>query len=333
MKIGIAIEDTWDFFHEIYAEFQAHHDVTLFERRSTRSPVFYTRINRYLFNQDMGQLLRSNDLVFFEWSSHLLAAASHMPKTCKIVTRLHRFELNEWADKVNWDNVDLMIVVCEQKKREVLARFPQLTEKIEVVYGAVDPKKFTPVDKPYAGDIGILCHLTPRKRVYDLILAFYNLLKVDPNFKLHIGGGMHVAYRDYHEAMVDTVERLGLSDDVIFYGHVDNAEEWLNNMDVIISNGYSEGLQVSALEAMSSGRHVLSHFWPGAEEMLPLSHLYFTDDQLIEKLVEYAQTTADQKKEKSAEMRQTVVEKFNIDVARKDIRKLVESIGAGTYRA
>ena len=104
-------------------------------------------------------------------------------------------------------------------------------------------------------------------------------------------------------------------------------------MDVIVSNGYSEGLQVSALEAMSSGRHVLSHFWPGAEEMLPLSHLYFTDDQLIEKLVEYAQTTADQKKEKSAEMRQTVVEKFNIDVARKDIRKLVESIGAGTYRA
>ena len=106
MKLGVAIEDTWDFFHEIYTDFQSHHDVTLFERRETNSPVFYTRINRYIFNQDLAKLMQENDLVFFEWSSHLLAAATNLPKTCKIVTRLHRFELNEWADKIDWDKVD-----------------------------------------------------------------------------------------------------------------------------------------------------------------------------------------------------------------------------------
>ena len=25
MRLGVAIEETWDFFHEIYADFEAHH--------------------------------------------------------------------------------------------------------------------------------------------------------------------------------------------------------------------------------------------------------------------------------------------------------------------
>ena len=147
MKLGVAIEDTWSFFHEIYQEFQSHHDVTLFKRRETNSPVFYSRINDYLFKQDMQTLMRENDVVFFEWASHLLAAATHLPKTCKIVTRLHRFELNQWAEKINWDNVDLLIVVCENKKEEVLARFPKMADRIQVVYEAVDTDKYSPDGK------------------------------------------------------------------------------------------------------------------------------------------------------------------------------------------
>ncbi|MEM9773165.1 MAG: glycosyltransferase family 4 protein [Chloroflexota bacterium] len=331
MKLGVAIEDTWDFFHEIYAEFRAYHDVTLFQRRRIKSPVFHARINRYLFNRDLKRLMMQNDLVFFEWSSHLLAAASHMAKTCKIVTRLHRFELNEWADRVNWENVDLLIVVAEAKKQEVLARFPQLKDKVEVVAGAVDSEKFSLIRKTYNGDIGILCHLTPRKRVYELILTFYDLLKTHPHLHLHIGGGRHVAYRDYHDALHDTVSRLNMQENVTFYGHVDEPKDWYKNVDVIISNGYSEGLQVSPLEAMSTGRLVFSHFWRGADEMLPKEYLYFTNGQLAELLIEYDSASIDQKESQSKWMRDRVITLFNIQSKKVEVRKLVESVAAGSY--
>ena len=331
MKLGVAIEDTWDFFHEIYAEFQAHHDVTLFKRRTIQSPVFHTRINRYMFNQDMATLMQQNDAVFFEWSSHLLAAASNLPKTCKIVTRLHRFELNEWADQINWNNVDLLIVVAEAKRKEVLARFPSLENKIEVVREAVDTQKFLPIDKAYAGDIGILCHLTPRKRVYELILTFYDLLKTHRHLRLHIGGGMHVAHRDYHDALHDTVTRLGMKDSVVFYGHVNQPKNWYGNVDVVISNGYSEGLQVSPLEAMSSGRFVLSHFWPGADEMLPEKYLYFTNAQLANLIKEYDESSEAYKVEQSLFMRERILQHFNIDQSKRVIRQLVEEVAAGSY--
>ena len=331
MKLGVAIEDTWDFFHEIYEDFQAHHDVSLYERRKTQSPIFYDRINQHYFNRDMAALMQSNDLVFFEWSSHLLAAASHMPKTCKIVTRMHRFEVNKWFQHINWDHVDLLIVVSEAKRREVLDRYPQLDKRIEVVYEAVDVEKFTPALKPYGGDIGILCHLTPRKRVYELILAFYDILKINPDLKLHVGGGRHVAHGDYDDALRDTARRLGIQESVIFYGHVSPAKDWYPNIDVFISNGYSEGLQVSSLEAMASGRFVLSHFWPGADELLPNDYLYFTNGELGDKILKYHESSAGYKQEQSAYMRNRVLEKFNVEKNRMEIRHLVESIHAGTY--
>ncbi|MEM8861681.1 MAG: glycosyltransferase family 4 protein [Chloroflexota bacterium] len=331
MKLGVAIEDTWDFFHEIYADFQANHDVSLYQRRKTKSPIFYDRINQHYFKQDIAALMAANDLVFFEWASHLLAAASHMPKTCKIVTRLHRFELNEWADKVNWENVDLLIVVCQTKKDEVLARFPQLEGKVEVVYGAVDTQKFAPINKPYGGDIGILCHMTPRKRVYELILTLYDTLKLNANLKLHVAGGMHVAHRDYYESLVYLVDQLGMQDCVKFYGHVDSPKKWFENVDVLISNGYSEGLQVSPMEAMSCGRYVLSHFWSGADEMLPEEYLYFTNGELGEMLLSYHQTSADYKQEQSEFMRNRVLKNFDIWKNRLEIRQLIEEIHAGTY--
>lgn len=326
MKLGVAIEDTWNFFHEIYAELESHHDVTVFKRRETKSPVFYSRINRRLFNQDLSHLLRSNDTVFFEWASHLLAAASHMPKTCKIATRLHRFELNEWADKINWGNVDLLIVVAHTKKQEVLERFPEMENRTKVVYGAVDTDKFNFKNKAFNGDLGILCHLTPRKRVYELILAFYDALKLNPRLTLHIGGGMHVAYRDYWEAMTDTVKRLGIQERVKFYGHVDTPQDWYSNVDIVFSNGYSEGLQVSPLEAMSCGRYVLSHYWSGADEMLPEEYLYFTNEELVEKLLTYVDSSAENKQEQAQFMRNRVLEKFNIEKNKVAIRELVEAI-------
>jgi glycosyltransferase involved in cell wall biosynthesis len=141
--------------------------------------------------------------------------------------------------------------------------------------------------KEYKRDIGILCHLTPRKRVYELILAFYELCHLKQGFHLHIGGGRHDRFGDYYTALYALVTKLNLIDQVTFYGHVTDPQVWYQKIDIFISNSYSEGLQVSPMEAIASGCYSLSHHWDGADELIPSDALFFSERELVEKICLY----------------------------------------------
>lgn len=328
MRLGIAIEETWDFLHEIHADLAAHHDVTLFRRRQTGLPVFNTRLNRMLFQRDLGAFLHANDVVFFEWASELLAAASRLPKKAGLVTRLHRYEMYRWADRVNWDVVDRIILVTEAKRREFTSRFPAQAGKAVVIPEAVSLQRFRPAPKPFTGDIGILCHLRPRKRVYELILAFHRLNQLRPGFHLHIGGGEAPGFGEYYEAMLSLVRKLGLEDEVTFYGHVGKPEEWYAGIDIFISNGYSEGLQVSLLEAIASGCYSLSHFWDGADELMPADTLYFGEAELVERILCYADMPEAERERRRLALQQAVAARNDVDKTKREIRELIEAVAA-----
>jgi len=328
MRLGIAIEETWDFFHEVYADLRAHHDTTLFERRTPRLPLLGRRLGPYWTRREMQSFLNRQDAVFFEWASELLATASTLPKACGIVARLHRYELYQWADRINWDAVDRLIVVSQAKFREFAEAFPAHTDKVVMIPEAVSVQRFRPAPKPFGGDIGILCHMRPRKRVYELVLAFHELVQQRPGFHLHIGGGRASGFGEYDEAVRQLVRRLGLEDKVTFYGHVTKPEEWYPRIDVFISNGYSEGLQVSLLEAMAAGVYCLSHNWEGADELLPPENLYFTNTELVRQLLGHADKTDAERARDRDHMRGIVCDGFDVDVTKVAIRRVIEEAGA-----
>jgi len=327
MKIGVAIEETWDFFHDVYSDLERHHNVTLFKRKEVRPPFFRERINRYLFRSNLEGLLKSSDVVFFEWTSHLLVAATHLPKTCGIVTRLHRYEMYQWVDKINWEVVDKIIFVSEAKRREFLGRYPDQESKTAVIPVGVALDKFKPGSKQFAGDLGILCHLTPRKRVYDLIMTFYELIQESPDFHLHIAGGPHIVHGDYYEALHTIVQDLQIEDKVTFYGNVTDTWNWYHKIDIFISNSYSEGLQVAPMEAMASGCYCLSHRWAGADELFPEENLFFTSRELREKILLYHEFSDEEKQRKKSQLRQLACSKLDVDRTKLQIRKVIEEVG------
>jgi len=333
MRLGVAIEETWDFFHEIYADFAAHHETARFVRPVVKLPALNGRLNAYVVRRELRSFLRHNDAVFFEWASELLALASQLPKTCGMVARLHRYEMYTWAKRINWDAVDRLVVVSEAKRREFTAAFPEHAGKLVMIPEAVSVTRFSPHPKRFAGDIGILCHIKPRKRVYELVLAFYELLQQQPSFRLHIGGGKADAFGDYYDAVHRLVERLGLGDRVVFYGHVAKPEEWYQGVDIFVSNAYSEGLQVSPMEAMASGCYCLAHRWDGAEELLPRSHLYDTNAELNALILRYAASSEEEKQREKARLRAIVCERFNVDETKTRIRELVEEAAASACQA
>lgn len=328
MKIGIAIEETWAFFHEIYADLSEHHETSLYEPKIRNTPVLKERLNRYYSRRDMAAFLRNQQVVFFEWASRLLAQASHMPKTCGLVTRLHRYEMYHWLDQVRWEAVDRVIVVSEAKRREFARRLPDQADKLVVIPEAISLKRFHPHPKPFQGNIGILCHLTPRKRVYELILAFYELSQRRQQLHLHIGGGEHPRFRDYYQALRSLVSDLDLEQRVTFHGNQEDPTGWYRGIDIFVSNSYSEGLQLSPMEAVASGCYCLSHRWEGAEELLPEENLFYTERDFIRLVEAYLDLSEAEKQQRICALQERVTGQFDMDRTKVRIRELVESVGA-----
>jgi len=324
MKLGIIIEETWDFLHEIYADLTEHHQVSLFKRKTANPLFFKERVNRYLLNQGLKKFMQENDVLFFEWASELLVLATHLPKTCGIVTRLHRYEMYQWVDLINWENVDKLILVSNAKVKEFAARFPDQAHKVVMIPEAVSLDRFQFKPKPFGGDLGILCHLTPRKRVYELFLTFSEIIEEKEDLHLHVGGDKHVLFGDYYQALQVLVEKLNLRDKITFYDFISQPEQWYQSIDIFISNSYSEGLQVSPIEAMAAGCYCFSHHWDGADELLPEENLYFTGNQLKKKILDFSHLSEEERQQKRINLRNMVDQKLNIDKTKIQIRKVIE---------
>lgn len=324
MKIGIVINETWAFFDDIYNELKQHHTVNVFKPHKIEFPFLRERLQKRQFEHQFGDFLSNHEVVFFEWASELLSIATRLPKMTKIVTRLHRYELYQWANQIDWSKVDQIILVSEAKRREFNSRFPGFVEKIRVFPEAVNPEKYPYEPRVFQKNIGILGHLTPRKRVYELILTFAELELDKKGYRLHIGGGAHPRFLDYYDAVINLPERLGIKNNITFYGHVQNPMEFYQKVDIFISNSYSEGLQVSPMEAIVSGCYCLAHQWPGAEELLPEENLYFTDKDLGNKILKYESLSNDEKQQKQKNIRNRVIEKCNSNLISEGIRKSIE---------
>ena len=330
IRLGIANQETWGFFNEIFQSLQKHYAVDVFVGREWKLPIFHSRVNRALFRYDLQKFLNNHDVVFFEWASELLIAATNLPKVCGIVTRLHRYEMYQWVDKIKWGNVDKIILVSHAKKQEFIEKYPDQADKIIVNGPSTSLDKFTPGSKSFNGDIGILCHLTPRKRVYDLILTFYELLQINNKLHLHIAGGPDPAFADYSFALQQIVKDLGLTDNVTFYGNVAEPWDWYHKIDIFVSNSYSEGLQVAPMEAMASGCYCLSHRWYGADELMPSEYLFYTPEELKEKVLRYCALSEDEKMEQKKFMRTHAQMNFDIHQTIKKIQQVIDEVAEKT---
>ena len=129
--------------------------------------------------------------------------------------------------------------------------------------------------------------------------------------------------------MNQLVDKLELNDKVTFYGNVTDNRAWYDNIDIFLSNGYSEGWQVSLIEAMASGCYCLSHQWAGADEYLPPENLYFTGFELQQRVLAYCAMPEAEKQQQIACLREKVEANFDMTKTKVQIRELVENAEKG----
>lgn len=331
-KLGVLVgENQWTFFREIYEDFARRYDTQVFSPRTVHLPIGANAFNARLFAHDLRRLLRTSDVCFFEWASGLLMHASGLPKSCAIVTRLHSFELFEWAPTINWAAVDRVILVSEAMRARFAQLYPDHAHKTVVIYNGRPLDAFRPGhEKPFQFNLGMACSIVPIKRVYEAILVLHQLRGEGHDARLSIAGTRTSDLR-YSAAATRLVELLNLNDHVTFHGNVDDMPSWFRTIDIFLSHSFWEGQQVALLEAMASGCYCLSHHWAGAEEMLPPDNLYLTDAELKRKIVEYATLSPHSRRDLRTRLRDRAVERFDILKTIASISEVVDqAVSAGT---
>lgn len=325
LKLGLFVgEENWTFFNEIYEDLSAHFETEVFKQRTYNTPIFYGRLNRWKFFRDLKRLLTVSDVCFFEWTSELLAEATQFPKECRIITRLHSFEIYDWAPKINWDNVDSVILLSKAMQQRFCDLYPKHGHKTVVVHNGISLEKFSPASpRDFQCRLGMLCSINPIKRVYETVLLLYGLHRQGmTTATLHIAGVAADDFR-YFASIQSLVDRLGLNGIVTFDGLITDTPTWLKNIDIFISNSFWEGQQTALLEAMATGVYCLSHHWAGAEEILPLENLYFTEEEAKKKITKYYGFSDLRKQDLQTMMRTIACEKFDIERTKTQIRQMI----------
>jgi tetratricopeptide (TPR) repeat protein len=252
------------------------------------------RFNVRLFDghteQELYELMKWSDISWFEWCTNLAVMASKLPKVCKNIIRLHRYEAYEqWPQQINWDNIDVLITVGNSFVKDALARsvsqFESQTPLRQVVTipNGVNLEKFPFTDRRRGKNIAFLANLRMVKNPAFVLQCMQKLHYINPGYRLFFGGTFQDgALEQYLKHMVDA---LDLRDVVFFDGWQQDVRFWLEDKHYIVSTSIIESQGMGPLEGMACGLKPVIHNFPGADQIFPSEFLFNISEQFCQQIL------------------------------------------------
>jgi glycosyltransferase involved in cell wall biosynthesis len=138
-----------------------------------------------------------------------------------------------------------------------LAEAGVMRERIRVIHSGVDAEKFKPSpaatrarhDPPVIGSMAVL----EERKGHRVLLEAARLLKAQGHRAKYFLAGEGSLRKE----LQTLAQRLGLADDVRFFGFVSDPASFLSEIDIFALPSLYEGLGVAALEAMAAGKPVV----------------------------------------------------------------------------
>ena len=224
----------------------------------------------------MYELMKASDIAWFEWCTNLAVTASKLPKVCRNIVRLHRYEAYEqWPQQVNWANIDILITVGNSFVKDALIKkVPDIESQTSIITipNGVNLEKFRFVSRPRGKNIVFLANLRMVKNPAFVLQCMQKLHYIDPAYRLYFGGIFQdEVLEQYIRHMVDT---LGLGGVVFFDGPQDDINAWLEDKHYIVSTSIIESQGMGLLESMACGLKPVIHNFPGAGQIFPSEFLF-----------------------------------------------------------
>lgn len=170
---------------------------------------------------------------------------------------------------------DVVIAVSKQLREDIIGRTPLSANKTRVIYNGIDTSAFRrPRSRALrqkfgwpenAIVIGSLGNIRPAKG-YDILLRAAALLQKSPRpYRFVIAGQ---GKGELYEQLLMLRNALGLEESVQFLGFIDDAGDFLANIDLFLSSSISEGLPLSAIQAMAANLPLIATRCGGYEELI-----------------------------------------------------------------
>jgi FkbM family methyltransferase len=262
------------------------------------------------------------DICWFDWCDDLLIYASNheLAKEKTIISRLHSYEVfTDNPNKVNWFNVDTLIIVANHIYKLFKLQVPDIEEKVRVVINNngvnLNKYKFKKREKGY--NIAFVGYMIPTKNPMLLLQIVKKLVEIDPKYKVYIAGHFKddklKLYWDY------AVNELDLSRNVIFQGFQPNISEWLEDKNYILSTTMFESFGYGIAEAMAKGIKPIIHNFVFSKEVWPEKYLFNTIEEAVDMIIsdEY----------NSLEYRNFIEENYSFDEQIRKIKEIVADSG------
>lgn len=256
-----------------------------------------TEISSVNLSQDtLINALRHCDIAWFEWGDTAIIAASKLPKYCRIVCRIHRYELyGDAIFQTNWNNVDEVILVSHAMKERFISLLgeklpPHL--KVTVLANLTEHRAVSLVStKRNPFYIACVARFAPQKNLVMLLPILQALVKKDFRYKLFIAG--RVEDQCLYDSFCQLVDIYGLNPNVVICGHIapEKIAKWYSDKTFLLSVSYNESQGMGIFEAMLAGlKPVAFHAPGGLSEYLPSQYLFTSISEAVTHISEGNQT-------------------------------------------
>jgi len=229
-------------------------------------------------------------IAWFEWANGPVVAATQLPKTCRLICRLHRYEAYSDSPRhIDWDKVDDLIFVSSG----VLAAFKQRLEpeieartKVHVIPNLVDPRRFPFLgQRPKGFDLAWIGRLHSDKNPALVLQIMATLVRADRRYRCFmVGREQDPVLALYLKSMI---KELNLEDHLVFQGFIKDVGPWLRNKHYLLNTSLVEGHPVAVMEAMLLGlKPIIHNFCGGAKELFPPELIFNTVEEAIRLILE-----------------------------------------------
>ena len=221
-----------------------------------------------------------------------------------------------------------VIAVSNMLQKDILGRTPLRADKTKIIYNGIDTSMF---QKPRSNSlrqrygwseddfiIGSLGNIRPAK-AYEFLLKAAALLHENSNKPYRfVIAGQPDSKGNLYEGLLEQRKELGLEKTVQFLGFLDDPAEFLANLDLFLSSSLSEGLPLSAIQAMSARLPLLATRCGGYEELVTHKEngwlVEVGNSDVIAEAIELLSSKPEIRAELASRAKQHVVETFDLNV-------------------
>jgi glycosyltransferase involved in cell wall biosynthesis len=142
--------------------------------------------------------------------------------------------------------------------------------------------------------------MVPHKKIEDLLFLLFYLIKISPNYKLHLVGKLHSSFSIYHSYLLNIISTLNLNSNIIWYNNINETE--LNKVRELsgfyLSMSEHEGFCIPILECYGYNIPVLAFCSGAVAETMRMGgiKIYEKNFPMIAELIHFFNNKSDLKR-------------------------------------